>query len=454
MDTLLLSSIRRWLGSAANQEAFDKAFGLPSLDGYGNCIGSIDVLNKGERSFLNPYDLLSDILRVRTKGIDDDFELIAAVAAAVLSRNFRGDFLVRQRLKWSQHVRRLEREGMFRKMYRMSVTSFDKLVNLLRPWLQVNLKQSRNASKGNQPIVPEIIMHCTLRYLAGGALHDIRVCAGLSVSSFYRAVRRGIDAVNACSSLAIKFPVTIDELMTSASEFERLSSHGIINGCIGAVDGWLCQIRVPSAHEVTRVKSYFSGHYQCYGVNVQATCDARCRFTSLSVICPSATLDSKSFYASNIYNTISQLPAGFFVVGDNAYTLSSTLLIPYSGATKLNPSRDAFNFFLSQLRIRIEQAFGMLVMKWRIFKRPLEVKFWRTTIIIEAAFRLHNFCINNNECADMISAPCNPESFAPSYVEHLDPLEDAVEGSKKRLVDLIKSDGRVRPRHNIIRNSF
>jgi hypothetical protein len=136
------------------------------------------------------------------------------------------------------------------------------------------------------------------------------------------------------------------------------------------------------------------------------------------------------------------------VVGDNAYTLSSTLLIPYSGATKLNPSRDAFNFFLSQLRIRIEQAFGMLVMKWRIFKRPLEVKFWRTTIIIEAAFRLHNFCINNNECADMISAPCNPESFAPSYVEHLDPLEDAVEGSKKRrhavreaLVDLITSDG-------------
>jgi hypothetical protein len=110
-------------------------------------------------------------------------------------------------------------------------------------------------------------------------------------------------------------------------------------------------------------------------VNVQATCDACFRFTSLSVICPGATSDSKTFYASNIYNTISQLPAGFFVVGDNAYTLSSILLMPYSGATKLNPSRDAFNFFLSQLCIRVKQAFGMLVMKWRIFKRPLEVSF-------------------------------------------------------------------------------
>ncbi len=61
----------------------------------------------------------------------------------------------------------------------------------------------------------------------------------------------------------------------------------------------------------------------------------------------------------------------------------------------------------------------------------------------------------------MIIAPCNLKSFAPSYVEHLDPLEDAVEGNKKRqhavrkaLVDLIKSDGRVQPRYNIIRNSL
>jgi hypothetical protein len=299
--------------------------------------------------------LVYNILSVGTKGIDDDFELIAAVAAAVLSRNFHGDFLV------------------------MSLASINKLIDLLQPWLQVNLKQSRNASKGKQPTVAEIIMHYTLHYLAGGSVHDIRVCAEMSVSSFYRAARHCIDAVNACSSLAIKFPVAVDELMTSASEFECLSSHGIINGCIGAEDGWLCRIHVPSANEVTRVKSYFSGHYQCYGLNIQAICDAHCWFTSLSVICPGGTSDSKSFYALNIYNTISQLPACFFVVGDNAYTLSSTLLIPYSGATKLNPSRDAFNFFLSQLCIQVEQAFGMLVMKWHIFKKPLEVKFWQKT---------------------------------------------------------------------------
>ena len=64
---------------------------------------------------------------------------------------------------------------------------------------------------------------------------------------------------------------------------------------------------------------------------MQATCDASCRFTFLSVLCPGGTSDSKSFYASRVYNLVQELPDGYFAVGDNAYTLSSTLLIPYSG---------------------------------------------------------------------------------------------------------------------------
>jgi hypothetical protein len=86
-------------------------------------------------------------------------------------------------------------------------------------------------------------------------------------------------------------------------------------------------------------------------VNVQATCYAHCWFTSLSVIFPGGTSDSTSFYASKIYNLVSQPPAGFFIVGDNAYTLSSPLLISYSGVKKFNQSKDAFIFFLSQLCI-------------------------------------------------------------------------------------------------------
>jgi len=127
--------------------------------------------------------------------------------------------------------------------------------------------------------------------------------------------------------IVFKFPITLEDLTKAAQEFECRSSHGIMNGCVAALDGWLCWICVPTPDEVEKVKPYFSGHYQCYGLNVQATCDADCQFTSLSVLCSGSTSDNKAFYTSHVYNLVHELPGGFFAVGDNAYTLSLTLLI-------------------------------------------------------------------------------------------------------------------------------
>ena len=460
MDPLLLIVVRNAIKCTNQREAFDRLMQpLNHNNPNGYIRKSLDILKGTNQSIVHPYDFIYSSAFVATEN-DDDFPIIAAMAAAVLSRKCSGDFVVRQRLNWNLHVKTLIREGLFKKMYRMSPSAFNKLLKMLLPWMNVDNKQSSNASKGRRPIVAEIILHCTLRYLAGGSVHDIRVCAGLSQSSFYRAVHRGLDAINDCPSLSINFPMTLSDLSRSAAEFKSISSHGVIDGCIAALDGWLCRIRVPSAKEVRKVTAYFSGHYQCYGLNVQATCDASCRFTSLSVLCPGGTSDSKSFYASRVYNLVQELPDGYFAVGDNAYTLSSTLLIPYSGKDKQNASKDAFNFFLSQLRIRIEQAFGLLVSKWRIFKKPLEVQFWRTTLIIEATFRLHNFCINMGESTIISDANCDPESFCPSYMEYLDALGILDNVKSKRhavrqaILEKVKSDGRRRPRYNIVRNSI
>ena len=60
------------------------------------------------------------------------------------------------------------------------------------------------------------------------------------------------------------------------------------------------------------------------------------------------------------------------MVGDNAYICSETLLTPSSGVEKEDPAKDAFNFYLSQLRIRIEQTFGLMTQKWRILRQPLQ----------------------------------------------------------------------------------
>ncbi len=91
---------------------------------------------------------------------------------------------------------------------------------------------------------------------------------------------------------------------------------------------------------------------------------------------------------------VETLPLGKYIFADNAYDCTEHVLTPFHGDQKNEPIKGAYNFYLSQLRIRIEMAFGRLVNKWRIFKRPLRVKLKTAGKVIMCATRLHNFCID------------------------------------------------------------
>ena len=87
-----------------------------------------------------------------------------------------------------------------------------------------------------------------------------------------------MDAILDSEVLAYRFPNIAKELDEAALSFKSLSSQGAIRGCIACLDGYLLWIIVPSSSETGNVKAYFSGHYQTYGINVQAACDYKCRF--------------------------------------------------------------------------------------------------------------------------------------------------------------------------------
>jgi hypothetical protein len=58
-------------------------------------------------------------------------------------------------------------------------------------------------------------------------------------------------------------------------------------------------------------------------------------------------------------------------------------------------SEDNYNFFHSQLRIRVECAFGMLVARWGILRMVISNKITvtRTIALVNTLARLHNFCL-------------------------------------------------------------
>ena len=180
---------------------------------------------------------------------------------------------VRDRLEWDKHVAALQKEGdggSFRRMYRMDIDSFVKLSSMLKPHLCVDERMSKICtSKGK--ITTDIVLHCLIRWLAGGSYLDIRLSAGISRASFYRCIHSAMDGLCSTDKITIDaFPPDESQLVRLAADFKDISgTGGILNGCVGVEDGFLLPTGTPSVRGSNgNVKAYFSGHYQCYGINV------------------------------------------------------------------------------------------------------------------------------------------------------------------------------------------
>jgi DDE superfamily endonuclease len=392
---------------------------------------------------------------------DDTIVFLAAVATAM--RNQEQRRLVphdqqhfRTRVVWEQHVEELDhREDAFRTMYRMHHTSFLKLCALIDPFLKVNPVMSRLRTAGKAPITTEIALHCLLRWLSGGSFHDIRLTAGISKTAFYRAAHQCASAILQVDELAFSFQETADELSKAAADFKEISSYGVIDGCVACLDGLLLPIQTPRASETGHVKSYFSGHYQMYGVNVQAACDAHCRFVYAAVAAPGGTNDVVAFRKTSLSQKLDKLPMGKYGIADNAFVCTDHLLTPFPGTQRHEPGNDTYNFFLSQVRIRIEMTFGIFMSKWGLFKRPLQMRLKNVGRLFMCATRLHNFCINEefhdgDSVSDDDSADVNftPVMNNPSVV--------SVPGSsfmRNIVVAEIQSMSLTRPVYNLQRNN-
>jgi hypothetical protein len=182
--------------------------------------------------------------------------------------NERGSFYTRNRLMWERHVQELQKEGAFSRVYRMSLIAFNKLKLILQPLLEVDAERSFRRTK-KLPISTEIILSAFIRWTSGGSYHDVRQVAGVSVASFYRVMHCCALAIMKSNELKYNFPTTMEEIIQAAEAFKNISTNGLLIGCVGVMNGLLLRIKVPSSNEVGHVKSFYSGHYSAYGINVQ-----------------------------------------------------------------------------------------------------------------------------------------------------------------------------------------
>ena len=113
---------------------------------------------------------------------------------------------------------------------------------------------------------------------------------------------------------------------------------------------------------------------------------------------PGLTSDCLAFEGMLLFQHLEQgiLAPELCIFGNNAYLNNPYIVTPYAAA--LGGTKDAYNYYHSQLRIRIECAFGILTHRWAILRSaiPMNVSVQKTVSLVLALAKLHNYCIDTD----------------------------------------------------------
>jgi DDE superfamily endonuclease len=203
-------------------------------------------------------------------------------------------------------------------------------------------------------------------------------------------------------SFATKVPEGEDEWLDIAREFYKQWNFP---NCIGAVDGKLVHVQRPFEGG-----SRYFNYKKTYSVNLMAVCDAHLRFIYVNIGAQGSANDAAVFNATSfakkladprnplsipgdadIPGTNVKLP--FMLVGDEAFPMKTYLMKPFNNRG-MAPSERIFNYRLSRCRRTIENSFGVLANRFRIYHHAVQLSPSKVTDFVLATCALHNMLIS------------------------------------------------------------
>lgn len=331
----------------------------------------------------------------------------------------------RTRKRWHEFTASLS-DRIIRRMFRMTRESFSRLCKKIERKVGVETFKSEQYLRTRPrprtaeatdflggAISGEMKVALFLRMMAGGSYLDLLFAYGMGTSAVHRIYKDVGKWVNKTLEFPLpkilKMPPNQREsaLRKIAAGFAALSK-GMLYGFIGMLDGLAVRIPRPCDPDIIDPGNYFC-RKQFYALNAQALVDAHKRFLWASTVHQGSAHDSLAFSQTDLYKDLEKLAEwlfekGFFIGGDSAYNLLSWLIIPYDNVSCTGDIKDVYNFWHSNGRIRVECAFGELIMCWGVFWKRLGFKLDDVGDIISAAMLLHNFLIDERERSDNLKA--------------------------------------------------
>ncbi|CAI6371138.1 unnamed protein product [Macrosiphum euphorbiae] len=268
----------------------------------------------------------------------------------------------------------LSNSALYQNFMRMSSTTFEELTCI------IGIKIKRIPSRPDVLSVGEILS-ATLRYLASGeSMTSIMFSFRIGQSTVSNLILQCCTVLwDTLSPKVLLMPDT-NKWAQLAKEFENKWQ---MPNCLGSIDGKHI-VHQAFANTGSTNFNYKGSH----SIILLAMCDASYNFTVVDIGAPGRCSDGGVFSSSEmgkgfLNKTLSfpiekeidnkSGPIPYYAVGDEAFPLLENLMRPYPGRGKkrLPLNESIFNYRLSRSRRTIENTFGIMSSKWRVFRKPI-----------------------------------------------------------------------------------
>lgn len=217
-------------------------------------------------------------------------------------------------------------------------------------------------------------------------------------STVCKIIQETTDGIwDALKEVYFKAPSTTKNWIDISKEFEQ---EWNFPNCLGAIDGKHIAMECPQ----NGGSAYFN-YKNFHSIVLMAICDAKYCFSLVDVGGYGRNNDSgiplQSSFGQAFDNdreslnipkpcVVNNHTLPYVLVGDEIFPLKSYLMKPFP-RQHLDEQSRVYNYRLSRARRTVENSFGILAARWRVFRRPIRANAMTVEKIAKAALCLHNY---------------------------------------------------------------
>ena len=287
---------------------------------------------------------------------------------------------------------RLRDMDYYKYLVRMEPEMFDEILARITPRIQ---KQDTNFKKA---IEPGLKLAVTLRFLATGeAYKSLGTTFRVGVNTISLFVPEVCEAIiHEYLQEEVVLPTTPEQWKAVAEGFaNKWQFHHVL----GAIDGKHIAMECPAGGG-----SLYFNYKGYHSIVLLALADADGKFLYVDVGANGSASDGGIFQVTPLREALDNRVAGlpdpeslpgdvrpvpYFIVGDNAFPMKTWLQKPFPLRGLDAPSRN-FNYRLSRARRIVENAFGMLAQRFRVFLTTINIRPKTVEKVVMTGCILHN----------------------------------------------------------------